>query len=40
LDINIYQRKIINIDKLDIVESPEDLGSIIDRIEDPIYGLF
>ncbi len=31
---------IIDIDNLDIVEKPEDLGSIIDRIDAQIHGLF
>ena len=31
---------IIDIDNLDIVENPEDLGSIIDRIDAQINGLF
>ncbi len=31
---------IIDIDHLDIVEKPEDLGSIIDRIDAQIHGLF
>jgi len=31
---------IIDVDNLDIVENPEDLGSIIDRIDAQIHGLF
>lgn len=31
---------IVDIDNLDIVERPEDLGSIIDRIDAQIHGLF
>jgi deoxyadenosine/deoxycytidine kinase len=31
---------IIDVDNLDIVERPEDLGSIIDRIDAQIHGLF
>ena len=31
---------IIDIDNLDIVDKPEDLGSIIDRIDAQIHGLF
>ena len=31
---------IIDIDHLDIVDNPEDLGSIIDRIDAQIHGLF
>jgi len=31
---------IIDVDNLDIVEKPEDLGSIIDRIDAQIHGLF
>ncbi len=31
---------IIDIDNLDIVEKPEDLGSVIDRIDAQIHGLF
>ncbi|MCK0130164.1 deoxynucleoside kinase [Flavobacteriaceae bacterium F08102] len=31
---------IIDIDNLDIVEKPEDLGSIIDRIDAQVHGLF
>ncbi len=31
---------IIDVDNLDIIEKPEDLGSIIDRIDAQIHGLF
>jgi len=31
---------IIDVDNLDIVDNPEDLGSIIDRIDAQIHGLF
>jgi len=31
---------IIDVDSLDIVDNPEDLGSIIDRIDAQIHGLF
>jgi len=31
---------IIDVDNLDIVENPEDLGSVIDRIDAQIHGLF
>jgi len=31
---------IVDVDNLDIVEKPEDLGSIIDRIDAQIHGLF
>jgi len=31
---------IIDIDNLDIVDNPEDLGSVIDRIDAQIHGLF
>jgi len=31
---------IIDVDNLDIIENPEDLGSIIDRIDAQIHGLF
>ena len=31
---------IIDVDNLDIIDKPEDLGSIIDRIDAQIHGLF
>jgi deoxyadenosine/deoxycytidine kinase len=42
LDSNLYKGKllIIDVDDIDFVNNPEDLGMIINRIDAEINGLF